>query len=557
MSERRQWSLFFLIAFILLAAGYGLRAPWPSDEPRFVLVAKQMLESGDWLFPHRGIELYSDKPAPYFWMLAAAHALIGNWQWSFLLPSLLAGIGVLWLVCDLGRRLWNPRAGLYAGMAVLCAVQFAYQFKRAQIDPSLSFFTTLSLYGLCRHLLLGPHWRWFWLGCFAAGIGVILKGVGFLPLLILLPYAAMRVTRWQGLPALGTGNAWRWSLGGLAVLAAIAIWLAPMLIAAHADPTPEHRAYVHDLLFRQTLERYADPWHHYKPFWYFGEIVLLFWAPFSLALFWLWRPWREAWRARDARVWLPLAWGLIVIAFFSFSAGKRDMYILPALPAFALAAAAFLPALCERRGLRWALWGFVFGLAALLFGLGATVLGGHAQFIDKLLDDRGAEAVTRPLGLALLAMGSIGIVAALALRPRRAVAATAVFIATLWCGYGFAICPLLDGSSSARDLMLAARRAAGADTTIGLVDWKEQNLLQAIGPTVDFGFRATRAEQLRRAQTWLAQAPATRRLLIPDADKDELDRCLQLDDAHAHRVGEANRRAWWLAGSDALKGICP
>src|SRR6478735_5942842 len=192
MSERRQILFFFLVAFWVLAVGLGLREPWPADEPRFVLVAKQMAESGDWWFPHRGQELYPDKPPLYFWLLVASHALIGSWRWSFLVPSLLAGMATLWLTFDLGRRLWNPRAGLWAAIAVLSAFQFVYQFKRAQIDPTLVVLTTFAFYGLCRHLLLGPAWRWFWIACFSAGLGVIAKGVGFLPLLALLPYAAMR-----------------------------------------------------------------------------------------------------------------------------------------------------------------------------------------------------------------------------------------------------------------------------------------------------------------------------------------------------------------------------
>ena len=86
-----------------------------------VLVAKQMLESGQFLFPHRGIELYPDKPPLFFWILAACKTLLGSWRWSFLLPSLLSGLGVLWLVQDLGKRLWNHRAGLWAAIAVLSA----------------------------------------------------------------------------------------------------------------------------------------------------------------------------------------------------------------------------------------------------------------------------------------------------------------------------------------------------------------------------------------------------------------------------------------------------
>src|SRR3546814_4378653 len=58
---RETW-LFWILALLVLGAGLGLRDPWPADEPRFALVAKHMVESGDWLFPHRGSELYADKP---------------------------------------------------------------------------------------------------------------------------------------------------------------------------------------------------------------------------------------------------------------------------------------------------------------------------------------------------------------------------------------------------------------------------------------------------------------------------------------------------------------
>src|ERR1700749_275278 len=90
---RREFWLFMLLALVLLAAGIGLRDPWPSDEPRFTLVAKQMVESGDWLFPHRGRELYSDKPPLLMWLEAGSFELLRNWRIAFLLPSLLAALG--------------------------------------------------------------------------------------------------------------------------------------------------------------------------------------------------------------------------------------------------------------------------------------------------------------------------------------------------------------------------------------------------------------------------------------------------------------------------------
>ena len=44
----------------------------------------------------------------------------------------------------------------------------------------LVMLTTLSLWGLLRHLLQGPHWRLLYLGMFAAGVGTVTKGVGAL-----------------------------------------------------------------------------------------------------------------------------------------------------------------------------------------------------------------------------------------------------------------------------------------------------------------------------------------------------------------------------------------
>ena len=44
--ERRQMWLFFGFALLLLAVGLGLRDPWPSDEPRFAMVARQMVLYG-------------------------------------------------------------------------------------------------------------------------------------------------------------------------------------------------------------------------------------------------------------------------------------------------------------------------------------------------------------------------------------------------------------------------------------------------------------------------------------------------------------------------------
>ncbi len=548
--QRRELWWLFAIAFVVLAAGIGLRQPWPADEPRFVLVAKQMWESGDWWFPHRGSELYADKPPLYFWLLDAAYALVRNWTWAFLLPSLVAALATLAMTYDLGRRLWSHRSGLWATVAVLCAVQFLYQSKRAQIDPTVVAFITLGMYGLLRHVLLGPNWRWFWLGCFAAGLGVISKGVGFLALLALLPYAAMRRRGWNQLPELGRGNGLRWTLGGIAFLAAIAIWLVPMVLFALNDGDAQHRAYLDEILFRQTAGRYASDTIHPQPAWYFLEVIILFWMPFSLALPWLAPRWRDAWRERAAKVWLPLAWSLLVLLFFSLSHGKRDMYILPMLPMVALAAAPYLPGIAATRSFRAWLFALVAALAMLLLVAGAWALAGEPKFEAKIEAERGLSSSADGVWWLLAATGA-GMLASLAFARSRLLASVsaALGLMTIMLFCGSAI--LLDDENSARGLMRAARADAGPHAEIGLVAWREQNLLQAVGPTVEFGFGADPRVQFARAAAWMRAAPQQRLVF---AQVDALPPCA--DRGRMHRLGTANRRRWVLFGIDALPPGC-
>ena len=133
-----------------------------------------------------------------------------------------------------------------------------------------------------------------------------------------------------------------------------------------------------------------------------------------------------------------------------------------------------------------------------------------------------------------------------------ATCALTLLLGLLWCGYGFVVHPLLDEENSARGIMRQARALAGDGTVIGLVDWKEQNLLQAVGPVTEFGFRAPPATQLERGRTWLGSDPSGRRLLV---QRSPALACVDFE-ADGQRIGSANRREWWLVGPGALAN-CP
>ncbi|MBP3975815.1 ArnT family glycosyltransferase [Pseudoxanthomonas spadix] len=542
--------LLFITALLVIGAGIGLRDPWPADEPRFALVAQQMVASGDWLFPHRGTELYSDKPPMLMWLQGLFYLLTGNWRVAFLMPSLLASLLAIWCVKDLGQRLWTRKVGLYAGWALLFAFQFTYQAKRAQIDALVLGMVTLANYGLIRHLIKGPDWKMWVLGWFFAGLGTITKGVGFLALLMILPAALASVRGWPGV-RVGAGDRRFW-LGPLAFLVAVSIWLVPMVGTVLTSANPEHRAYLEDILFRQTAKRYAQSWDHPQPAWYFLG-VLLMWAPTILALPWAIAPWARRLRLRhDPRYLLPIAWWLIVMVFFSIPRGKRDVYIMPALPMLCLALAPLLPGILRQRVPRGVLYAFSGVLVAVMLGLGVTMLTGEPGFERKLHAERGLDrAVTDALAWVLLAIGSWG-VGSLLWFARRPAAALFSVLGGVWVLYGIAVAPLLNDSSSARGVMREVAMRIGPEAELGMVAWKEQNLLMSQSRTTTFGFNQTPwREQLRRGLAWQAQAPARRWLLVQDV---ALPSCV--DRQVAEQLVNSNRRGWWLVPM-AARVNCP
>jgi 4-amino-4-deoxy-L-arabinose transferase-like glycosyltransferase len=548
-THRELW-LFALFALLILGAGLGLRDPWPADEPRFALSAKQMVETGNWLIPHRGSELYADKPPAFMALQAALYTALGSWRIAFLLPSLLAALGTLFLVYDLARRLWDQRTGLYAAAALLATFQFVYQAKRAQIDPAVTFFVTLANYGLLRHFLLGPDWRAYWLGCFAAGLGVITKGVGVLALLMFAPYIFARFAHWNFVAA-PTHATLRWLAGALAFVAALALWLVPMLLAVEHANSPEYAAYAHDILFRQTAGRYTDSWDHQHPLWYYVGVIAGGWLPPVLALPGVLPRWREALRARDARILLPLAWTILIVVFFSLPRGKRDVYILPALPMFALCIAPFLADLLQR------LWARRTALALLvLIGVGFLGTGlyawlAHPPFARDLAEQRGFADGGAALWWLLLVLGTWTLACAAYFRVVRGVHGLLAGIAGLWLLWSFWAYPLLNDSSSARGLMQRAGEIIGPSAELGLVAWKEQNLLLADRKATDFGFVKPWHRQLGDAIRWQQTNPETRWIFIL---ADAMAPCI--DPAKAHYLGHANRREWWLFRTDAVASAC-
>ncbi|MDJ0654394.1 MAG: glycosyltransferase family 39 protein [Xanthomonadales bacterium] len=530
------------IALLFIATGIGLKDPWPSDEPRFALVAKEMVESGDWFFPTRGGELYPDKPPMFMWAQAVVLKLTGSVRVAHLLPSLLCSLLTLGLVYSMGRRLWDRRVALLACLLLLGSPQFVLESRAGQIDAMVTAWIALGVYGFLRHLLLGPDTRWLLVGFAASGFGIITKGVGFLPVLMFIPVLLVM----KHLAAPVSRHAWWRGLAGVAtLLGACAVWFVPMVIIVAGSNDPALEAYRDNILFKQTGQRYADPWHHFEPPWYFlTNVIPALWMPIFFMLPWLVPQWTRDFKQRDPRIVLLVGWVVLVITFFSISSGKRGVYILPALPWICLAAAPTLQGLLERRSFH-----LTARTVALLLTTALAAAFVYLQFFDP---ERAEEMQTLyeldPRSTALVA--TLATAAGLAAFWRNGPRAYMGVMAALWLTHSFWVYPRLDSFKSGRSLMLRVEQALPAEAPLALVNWKEQTILQARRDTVNFGFLVPREEQAIQGLAWLKQNRDGYILL----QKPDLEDCFLKN--KSIDLGIAHRRQWFLVNHEADAGRC-
>ncbi len=535
------YRLLLPVALLVLSAGLGLKDPWPADEPRFALIAKEMVETGQWWIPHRASEPYPDKPPIFIWSVAVGYALSGSLRWAHLLPSLLAAMATLLLIKDLGARLWNAKSGWIAGWILLLTAQFTVQARTGQIDALLCFWTTLALWGLLRHLLAGPSWAAYSLAGFAMGLGVITKGVGFLPYLLLLPYLLARLLRWPGLAEIEDGH-WRWLLAPAFTFVAIALWLVPMWWVVETQQSPAYDAYRANILWHQTAERYAQSWGHIHPPWFYLTRIPLLWLPTILLLPWLIRRWAKSLRQQNPTTLLLLGWIALLVVFFSFSAGKRGVYLLPAVPALALVTA---PWLAEMRSLARVQQLAKIFLVSLTVFLALVVAARWALPASWTEVEQQLGASSWWLALLLLLCGATWL-----LTVHCRVLGVVGFLCSSWLLYGWVGYPLINPTRSAAPFMARVGEILTSTTELALVTWPEQLALFADRPVTHFGFHTEAEQQTRQAAAWLGSA-TDRRVLVP---RRYLEPCF--DPTHSLLVGLRHRRRWHLVGTAALTDHC-
>ena len=468
------WTLALLAAALFLP-GLGLRDVWNPDEARYGQVAREMAEQGPLFVPRLNGEIYAEKPPVFFWAVRLSGLLTGGiGETAVRLPSALAALGSVLLVFSMARRLFGRRAAWLAAAAFGTCFKVLWQSRFGQIDMLLTFWVTLAVWLWLRGWLEDRRgfYRLFFL---VTGIATVTKGpVGVLPpLLSIVVFLVVRGDR-RELRQLQVGR------GLLIWMGVVLAWLIPAGWLAGAE-------YVEQMVFKQNITRYADPWHHHRPFYYYLTVLPADFFPWSLCL-----PaaavvsWRRLWRRKPHRAQQPdpspgpgradrkasfddgllfsLCWIGVTLLFFSLSPAKRTVYLLTLYPGLGLLVGATLDRLAATwpRHRRWLLWPLGLLLALLASVIAVLIVEGPQRPELEIL---GRDFLRTTVGAALLlfAGGAAGLAFAWRGRVSRATVALATGMAAMWLTVAMALLPALDVFKSARGLATELARNVGPE----------------------------------------------------------------------------------------------
>ena len=389
---------------------------WPPDEPRFGLVAKEMWQRGDYVVLSLNNHLYTDKPPLFFWAINGFGRVLGGIdEWAARLPSAFATLLAMLLIARLGAWLYDRRTGILAALVFATSLQILARGRWASIDMTLNLFVLAAIMllwrGRVRPEASAASFRAAWV---MMGLATLAKGpVGLiLPLLAVVPVCLVerdfRTARRMFLPT------------GLVLFLLVTLaWFGPFAMRLGPREAIE-------VLMHQNVERYVSAWNSTHPVWFY-----LWRFPSGFFPWVVFLPWgvAQAFAAdekdrRGAARFLIL-WIAAILLFFSFSTGKRGVYIIPLYPAAAILVARLLAqasagAAEARRRLRtpliaWAAVAVLLALAApiatrrhhpemllLAAGIGALLAAGALAAAVLQARSRGVAAMGALVGSLVL-----------------------------------------------------------------------------------------------------------------------------------------------------------
>jgi 4-amino-4-deoxy-L-arabinose transferase-like glycosyltransferase len=364
--------------------GYGL---FDLDEGIYAAALTEMRLRGDWLVPTYGGAPFFEKPILQYWTALAALSVGIPGEMALRLPSVLASLATLMLVYRFARVRWGETAALSAVGVLGLSPLFAGVGRMFMPDALLVCCLTAAMLALWASIEGNAQSRWLALACL--GLAVLAKGP--MPLAVFLLVLAFV---WLRRPEVRVKMRGGWLVGCVLFLLVVALWYVPVALR-------EGSTFFQEFVIRQNLGRLAgEDAAHLGPFYFYFPVLIVGFAPFSLALPLVWKN-----REKDALDEFLWAWAAVVFLLFSVAGSKLPHYILPMFPPLALLVGRWQARIRPRLPYLASGWFLLVGIGLLVasgrfgeyqqvgFGLGIACLLGAV--VGMLAYARGAEFATQ------------------------------------------------------------------------------------------------------------------------------------------------------------------
>lgn len=382
------WAWLTLLCGLAFWYRLGSTGLLDETEPLFAEAARQMTVTGDWITPYFNGVTRFDKPPLIYWLMALGYHLVGVNSWGARIPSALTGtllVGAVFWVCDRLVRSTASDPDLAPEARYSRALPYLITAPLA-LNLQMIFFGRTGYSDMLLNLCFGGSLLSFFAGYTATdrrsrvwgylgfwilmALGVLTKG----PVGLVLPggivLAFLLVTR--QLKNVLREMPWRW---GAILFAAIALPWYGLAYWVNGE------VFIDAFFGFHNLERFTQVVNHHSGPWYYHFVmVLVGFAPWSLAIpaaigaVWAQRPWKNPDRRQQLGL-LAGIWFVLELGFFTIAQTKYITYSLPSIPAAAILVGLWWSqgqADWVRLGRRWDRLGTTIAIGVVCLALGVA-----------------------------------------------------------------------------------------------------------------------------------------------------------------------------------------
>jgi len=375
------------VAALVMFANLGGARLWDRDEPRNAGCAAEMLTRHDWVTPVFNAELRTHKPVLLYWLIMSAYSLFGVNEFAARLWSAVLAVGTTGCTYAIGRRLFSPAAGVWAGVILGSTLMFDLAGRAATPDSALVFFSTLAMtiYVLAAFPVDGkagtvetghdffPPWPYAAAMYATMGLAVLAKGpvgfvlptavIGLFQLIMRLPNHPPRVAspptappkvpprpnHWQRWASLArVADPWHflrtcWALRPFTAVAACLVVALPWYVWVGLRTEGQ---FLRGFFLEHNVSRAVQSMEgHQGSLLFYPAAILVGFFPWSIFAIPVgldaWRHARENARLRPAYVFAA-SWVAVWVGLFSLAQTKLPNYVTPCYPALAILTGCFL-----------------------------------------------------------------------------------------------------------------------------------------------------------------------------------------------------------------------